>query len=411
MPVVADSWVARAVARLVQASAGVTAGWPPVVMAASEVGQAGADALAVDAGLGHLAAEGRAQAEVPAAGLAAAGQLQGDALGPAGAVAGHGQGGPLVGGQGLDGGQAGPVGADVQLQLDRDPAVQPAAGQLAPVQGGPLGLGPVGPGEAVDVAGGGPARVAGRGQDGVDPAVGPGRLQGLHPLGLGAEQPGGDVEEVHAVLDRDAPAHLPVPEPVAGVEALVAGQVLQGELPGRAQHRLLEPADQGVQGVAAQRVVDCQPGRPGGPGLGQHLGGVLEPGGQRLLAEHVPAGAERGQGQAGVAGRRGGDGHHRDPLVGQQALGLARLDAVDRRQGVGPVPVPVGHGHRPQPRQVGRRLQDQRPEPAGAEQPQAQLGGRRARRPGRPVRPWGAGQLRGSAWRSFTGSSRPVGVT
>jgi hypothetical protein len=40
------------------------------------------------------------------------------------AVAVDGQGGLLVGGQGLDGGQAGTVGADVQLQLDRDPAVQ-----------------------------------------------------------------------------------------------------------------------------------------------------------------------------------------------------------------------------------------------------------------------------------------------
>jgi hypothetical protein len=198
---------------------------------------------------------------------------------------------------------------------------------------------------------------------------------------------------------------------VAGVEALVAGQVLKGELPGPAQHRALEPVHQGVQGVAAQRVVDRQPGRPGVPERGQHLGGVLQPGGQGLLAEHVAAGAEGGQGQAGVAGRRGGDGHDRDPPVGQQAFGLAGLDPVGGGQGVGPVPVRVGHGHRSQPRQLGRRLHDPRPEPAGSEQPKAQLVGRGARRPGRPGGPWGAGQLRGSAWRSFTGSSRPVGVT
>jgi hypothetical protein len=33
------------------------------------------------------------------------------------------------------------------------------------------------------------------------------------------------------------------------------------------------------------------------------------------------------------------------------------------------------------------------------------------RRQARPGGPLGAGQLRGSAWSSFTGSSRPVGVT
>ena len=84
-------------------------------------------------------------------------RARGDALAAAGAVAGHGQGGLLVGGEALDGGQAGAVGADVQLQFDRDPAVQPPVGDLAPVQGGPLGLGPLGAAEAVGVAGRGPA--------------------------------------------------------------------------------------------------------------------------------------------------------------------------------------------------------------------------------------------------------------
>ena len=220
------------------------------------------------------------------------------------------------------------------------------------------------------------------------------------------------VEEVDAVLDRDAPADLPVPEPVVGPQVLVAGQVLEGEAAGRPQHRLLEPAQQGVQRVAAQHVVDREPGRPRPGGRRQHLGGVLQPGRQRLLAEHVAAGAQGGQGQPGVAGRRGGDGHHRDPRVGQQRSGVAGVHPVGGGQGVGPGRVAVGHGHRPQARQLGGRLQDQGPEPSGPDQPETELLGGRARRPGPgPVGPGRAGQLRGSAWRSFTGSSRPVGVT
>ena len=129
----------------------------------------------------------------------------------------------------------------------------------------------------------------------------------------------------------------------------------------------------------------------------------------------MAAAAQGGQGEGGVAGRRGGDGHHRDPRVGQQALGVAGVEAVGGGQGVGPGPVAVGHGHRAQPRQLRGRLQDQGPEPPGPDQPEAEVLGRGAvrwvRRPGGPGRPGRPGQLRGSAWRSFTGSSRPVGVT
>jgi hypothetical protein len=215
---------------------------------------------------------------------------------------------------------------------------------------------------------------------------------------------------------------------VAGPQVLVAGQVLQGEAPGRPQHRLLEPAHQGVQGVAAQHAVDRQPGRSRRGGRGQHLAGVLQRGRQRLLAEHVAARAEGGQDERGMVARWGGDGHQRHPRVGQQTLGVAGLQAVGGGQGVGPGPVAVGHGHRAQPRQLPGRRQDQGPEAAGPNQPEAEVEvagrpvrapempeaevvGGRTRRPGGPSRPGRLGQLRGSAWRSFTGSSRPVGVT
>ena len=250
--------------------------------------------------------------------------------------------------------------------------------------------------------------MAGRGQHGVDPAVGPGRLQGLDPLGW-AEQPGGGVEELDAVLDGDAAAGLPVPEAVAGPQALVAGQVLQGEAAGRRQDRLLQPAQQGVQRVAAEHVVDRQP-RPAGPGgRRQQLGGVLQPGRQRLLAVHVPAGAQGGQGQPGVAGRWGGDGH-RGQRVGEQLVRRAGGHLVAGGQRLGPGRLAVGHGHRAQPWQLGGRLQDQGPVRPAPTSPETQVGGR-ARRPDGPLRPRRPGRLRGSAWRSFTGSSRPVGVT
>ncbi len=125
----------------------------------------------------------------------------------------------------------------------------------------------------------------------------------------------------------------------------------------------------------------------------------------------MAAAAQGGQGEGGVAGRRGGDGHHRDPRVGQQALGVAGVQAVGGGQGVGPGPVAVGHGHRAQPRQLGGRLQDHGPEPPGPDQPEAEALGGPIRGPAGTGRPGRPGQLRGSAWRSFTGSSRPVGVT
>src|SRR4029450_1231158 len=96
VPVATDCWAARAVARLVQASAGGTGGAGP-------------------AGVGGSRAAGPAGGDIAGAALAAAGQLQGDALGPAGAVAGDGQGGLLVGGQGLHGGQPGAGGGGVRV--------------------------------------------------------------------------------------------------------------------------------------------------------------------------------------------------------------------------------------------------------------------------------------------------------
>jgi hypothetical protein len=197
---------------------------------------------------------------------------------------------------------------------------------------------------------------------------------------LRAEQPGAGVEDVDAVLDQDAAAHLPVPEPVVGAEVLVAGQVLEGEAAGRAEQLTPQPVQQRVQGVAAQHVVDREAGRARPGGRPQHLGGVLQPRRQRLLAEHVPAGGQRVQHQPGVAGRRGGDRHHPHPAVGEQPLRRDGVQAVGGGQRRGALGVPVGDRHRLEARQLPGGVQDRRPEAPAPDQaePESRSGPRRA---------------------------------
>ena len=135
--------------------------------------------------------------------------------------------------------------------------------------------------------------------------------------GLPVEQHGRRVEEVHAVLDEDPAADRLVPEPVVGVEVLVAGVVLEAEAPHRAEQGAAQPAQRAQQRVVAEHVVDDQDpagaldGRDQVPRVG-----VVE--GERLLAEHVLAGLERRLRDLGVTGRRRGHDDGVDVVVGEQ---------------------------------------------------------------------------------------------
>ncbi len=128
-----------------------------------------------------------------------------------------------------------------------------------------------------------------------------------------------------------------VPEPVAGVEVLVAGVVLEAEALHRAEQGAPQPGQRAQQRVVAEHVVDDQ--HPAGAldGRDQVRGvGVVE--GERLLAEHVLAGLERRPRDLGVTGRRRGHDDGVDVVVGQQvAPRRGRPGAVRPRQVAGRV--------------------------------------------------------------------------
>ena len=71
----------------------------------------------------------------------------------------------------------------------------------------------------------------------LDRRRGPGPEPALGRLDLARAEPAGEeVEEMHAVLDEDAAALRPVPEPVFRPEVLVGGIILEGPVDQLAQH-------------------------------------------------------------------------------------------------------------------------------------------------------------------------------
>ena len=138
-PVVADSWAARRR----PGCPGVGGGRPVArsVVTAPRRSARPARTLSRYWPLVASAAQGGPQAQVPVAGRPRLASSRVMRSWPRLTVAGDRQGGPVVGGQGLHRGQFGPVGAQVQLQLDRDPA-RAGRWRPRPSPGGPLGLAP-----------------------------------------------------------------------------------------------------------------------------------------------------------------------------------------------------------------------------------------------------------------------------
>lgn len=224
------------------------------------------------------------------------------------------------------------------------------------------------------MGGDGAAGVGGGGHDDVDRAALAAHGRAVHLDGLAAHEGAGGVEEVHAVLDVDAAAAGGVPEPVAGAQVLVGGVVLEGEAHQRVQQPFLaQPPEHPQDGVVAQDVVDDEDAG-GAFGLGLHPQGVLQRHGQRLLAEHVPARAQRRR-RVPRGWPGSGDRHDVHPAQARQRRGVGGDGgAVPPREGGGTVTVGVGAGHDAYAGQVGHGVQQVGAERAAAGQAQTERG-------------------------------------
>ena len=161
-------------------------------------------------------------------------------------------------------------------------------------------------------------------------------LGGLHPAG--AQPAGEQVEEVDAVLDEDAAASGAVPEPVFGRQVLVGGVVLEGAVQEVAQDPAADQLPDGVEErvVALHQVGDEQPVVAAGGG--DHLVGLRDGQGQRLLADDVLAGLQSHQRLGMVQEGRGRDVDQIDVVAAQQGgdvLDVRNAEAAGSGEGGG----------------------------------------------------------------------------
>ena len=227
-------------------------------------------------------------------------------------------------------------------------------------------------GEAVVEIDQGPVGVADRTLDLVlEAAAGPGRRLGRDDLAR-PEPAGEEVEEMDAVLDKDAAAFRAVPEPVLRAEPLVGGVVLEVAVQEAAQ-RL--PVDQRFDRVE-ERVVALHQVRgqqqAAFAGGGHQFVGLLDRDGQRLFADDVLAVLECGQRLLVMQKRRRGDIDQVDVVAIEQ-----RFDLLDVRHaeaaggGHRCFAMRSRHGDRLHARQLREMLQGKQAEPATADYAQS----------------------------------------
>ena len=198
---------------------------------------------------------------------------------------------------------------------------------------------------------------------------------------MASHEPGRGVEEMDAVLHEDAAADRPIPEPVSGPEPFVCRQVLQREPSQRPEEvlavresQLLESVEQPVERIPPHDVVDGEV--PAAPLCRlDRRNRVGQVGRQRLLAEDVLPGLNRGARHRAVRRRRRRDDHDVDARRCEQGIHIGnRHEAVCPGEGVAALRQDIRCRDRLDRVQVLERREAEASETAASGQPDPESG-------------------------------------